>query len=140
MLRIAVVCAGTAACASAATAVFADASAAPEVACTGIREPTTIVRNDPDSGCPTLLSYTHRWRSTHTCDHFEPGCSVAPNCRFQLHVTAPALAGCARAGVEATFPVCRCEFGVVECPSAADPIGDYPGCVANNVACYDCGN
>lgn len=127
-------------CASTAAGVYADGAAAParDASCSGERVPTRAEGVDPATGCPSLVTVEHRWAAPRVCERIEPACAAPPACRFPVRLVAPALPGCRGAGLDARFESCRCEFGVVECPSRAPGLGEWPGCVNNSAICYEC--
>lgn len=128
------------ACASSAAGVYVDAEApAPrDASCSGQRGPSRVEGVDPVTGCPQLVVVEHRWSAPRVCERIEPGCAAPAACRFPVRLVAPALAGCSAPGIDTRYELCRCEFGVVECAGRAPVVGDWPGCVASNILCYDC--
>lgn len=126
-------------CASTAGSTAADAAAARlDASCSGNRVPTEALGVDPLTRCPREVVVTHRWTSRRVCERVEPACEAPPACRFEVRLVAPALPGCAAPGIDARYPLCRCEFGVVECPTRAAVVGEWPGCVNNSAICYNC--
>ena len=123
-------------CAASLAATENDAAPAParDAQCTSSADDVTA----PDAACPARVEVVHTWRATETCDRVLPRCSIAPECRFTTHLTAPPLAGCAQAGMEGTYTACRCEFGVIECPGEDPDAGLWPSCVGNSPWCYRC--
>lgn len=140
MIRGALLACALLACGSTVGSTSSDASAAVprDASCSGQREPTRVEGVDPATGCPRDVVVTHVWSGRRVCDRIEPACAVAPACRFSVRVLAPALAGCRGAGLDARYTLCRCEFGVVECPSRSPTAGEWPGCVNNSAICFDC--
>lgn len=128
------------ACASSATATYGDGAvpAPRDVTCSGERSASRVESVDPATGCPSRVLVEHRWAAPRVCERLEPACGIDPACRFSVRLVAPALPGCRAPGVDHTFTACRCEFGVIECAGGSAPVGDWPGCVANNTLCYDC--
>lgn len=128
------------ACASSAASTSVDGAVAPsrDASCSGERGPSRVEGIDPATGCPRLVVVEHRWSAPRVCERIEPGCSAPAACRFPVRLVAPALPGCSAQGIDTRYEQCRCEFGVVECAGRAPVAGDWPGCVASNILCYDC--
>lgn len=120
------------------TRADATAPAQSDATCSGQRTPSEVASVDPASGCPREVLVTHVWSGRRVCDRVEAACDAAPTCRFVVRLRAPALAGCVGRAVDARFTMCRCEFGVVECSTRSEDVGEWPGCVNNSTICYDC--